>query len=125
MPRNYDEIRKAKDLDFIVSGNTFTIHLLPLHMIGVWEEREKDVDVADQSAFTAMCIERVADAVADENGAADRWRELCGNEKTGPSYGELLELARWVWEVQSDLPTKEPATSAPGRGTTAISSVGA
>ncbi len=124
MPRNFDELRKAKDLDFIVGGNTFTIHLMPLTMIGVWTEREEKVKAEDTEAFTQMCIDRIADAVADGNGSEERWRELCKSD-TGPSYGELLELARWTWEVQSDLPTMEPAASRPGRGTTAVSSKGA
>ena len=124
MPRNYDELRKAKDLDFVLGGQVFTVHLLPLDMVGVWDARESDVKVEDQEAFTAMCIERVADAVDDGNGSRERWTGLC-RSKQAPSYGELLELARWVWEVQSELPTMEPAPSQPGRGTTAVSSKGA
>jgi len=124
MPRNYDEIRKARDLDFILGEQVFTVHLLPLTMIGVWTEREAKVEISDQDAFQAMCIDRIADSVADGNGSAERWRALCASER-GPSYGELLELARWVWEVQSDLPTMADALSPPGRGTTAVSSKGA
>lgn len=124
MPRNFDELRKSKDLDFILGGETFTIHMLPLPMIGVWTEREGAVKTDDTEAFTNMCIDRIADAVADGNGSADRWRELCKGEKA-PSYGELLELARWAWEAQSDLPTMDSAVSQPGRGTTAGSSKGA
>jgi hypothetical protein len=124
MPRNFDKIRQEKDLDFIVGNQTFTIHYLPLDMIGIWSEREEKVSVEDQAAFTQMCIDRVADAVADGNGSEERWRALC-TSKDAPSYGELLELYRWVWEVQSELPTMQPASSQPGRGTTAVSSKGA
>ena len=124
MPRNFDELRKQKDLDFIVGGNTFTIHLMPLTMIDVWTKREEKIKPSDTEAFTQMCIDRIADAVEDGNGASARWRELCAGDK-GPSYGELLELARWTWEAQSDLPTMEPSPSQPGRGTTAVSSKGA
>jgi hypothetical protein len=121
MPRNFDELRKAKDLDFVIGGNTFSIHLMPLKMIGEWTEREGKVATDDTGAFTQMCIDRVADAVEDGNGASDRWRELCASDK-GPSYGELLELARWAWEAQSDLPTTDSAASPSGRGKTADSS---
>lgn len=121
MPRNFDEIRAQKDLDFVLAGQTFKIRMLPLMYIGIWTEREDKVDLGDQAAFQQMCIDRVADAVDDGNGAAQRWRDLCESDK-GPSYGELLELARWVWEAQSDLPTMPPAPSAGGRGATAASS---
>lgn len=124
MPRNFDELRKKKDLDFVLGNQMFTVHMLPLGFIEVWSEREATVSVEDQKAFTEMCIDRVADAVDDKNGASERWRELCASDH-GPSYGELLELARWVWQVQSELPTMEPAPSQPGRGTTAGSSKGA
>jgi hypothetical protein len=124
MPRNFDEIREKKDLDFVLGGQTFSLHLLPLPMIGVWTEREKEIDTTDTPAFQQMCIDRVADAVADGNGSEDRWRELCKSDKA-PSYGELLELARWTWEAQADLPTMDSAPSPPGRGTTAVSSKGA
>lgn len=124
MARNYDELRKERDLDFIIGGNTFTIHLLPVKFIGIWTEREREIDVTDMDAFTKMCIDRVADAVADGNGAEERWRGLCESE-SAPAYGELLELARWAWEAQSDLPTQEPVPSEPGRGSTAVSSKGA
>jgi hypothetical protein len=124
MPRNFDELRKARDLEFVISGQTFELHLLPLPMIGVWTERESTVKTDDTPAFTQMCIDRIADAVADGNGSEERWRELCKSDKA-PSYGELLELARWAWEAQSDLPTMGPSPSQPGRGTTAVSSKGA
>jgi hypothetical protein len=124
MPRNFDELREAKDLAFVLGGQTFSLHLLPLPMIGVWTEREADVKTDDTDAFTQMCVDRIADAVADGNGSEERWRELCKSDKA-PSYGELLELARWAWEAQSDLPTMEPSPSQPGRGTTAVSSKGA
>lgn len=124
MPRNFDELRKQRDLDFIVGDNTFTIHLMPLKMIGIWTERESEVKTEDTNAFTQMCIDRIADAVADGNGSEDRWRELCAGDK-GPSYGELLELARWAWEAQSELPTTDSAASPPGPGKTAVSSKGA
>jgi hypothetical protein len=124
MPRNFDELRKAKDLSFVLNDQVFTIHLMSLSMIGVWTEREAKIKPEDTEAFTQMCIDRVADAVDDGNGSADRWRELCASDH-GPSYGELLELSRWTWEVQSDLPTMESAPSQPGRGTTAVSSKGA
>jgi hypothetical protein len=124
MPRNFDELRKGKDLEFIISDQLFTIHLMPLQMIGVWTEREAKIELSDTEAFTQMCIDRIADAVDDGNGSSERWRELCAG-KQGPSYGELLELARWAWEAQSELPTMEPAPSQPGPGTTAVSSRGA
>ena len=124
MPRDFDKIRAEKDLDFVLGGQIFTVHLLPLNFIEIWQEREDKVEVTDQAAFTQMMIDRVADTVADGNGSRERWLELCKSDKA-PSYGELLELARWVWEVQSDLPTMEPAPSQPGRGTTATSSKGA
>ncbi len=124
MPRNFDELREKKDLAFVIGGETFALHLLPLPMIGVWTEREEKVKTDDTEGFTQMCIDRVADAVDDGNGAGARWRELCKSDKA-PSYGELLELARWAWEAQSDLPTMEPSPSQPGRGKTAVSSQGA
>ncbi len=124
MPRNFDELRKAKDLDFVVGGNTFTIHMMSLKMIGVWTEREGNVKAEDTDAFTQMCIDRIADAVDDGNGAGKRWRDLCAGD-AGPSYGELLELARWTWEAQSDLPTTDSVASQPGPGKTAGSSKGA
>lgn len=124
MARNYDEMRAARDLEFVIGGQMFTLHLLPLTMVGVWTEREKDVDTADTPAFTMMCIDRVADAINDGNGSEERWRDLCASAK-GPSYGELLELARWAWEVQSDLPMTAVEPSAAGPGTTAFSSRGA
>jgi hypothetical protein len=124
MPINFDELRKQKDLAFILNNQTFTCHLLPMKMIDVWTDREAKVQPDDTKAFTAMCVDRVADAVADGNGSEERWRELCASDN-GPSYGELLGLARWVWEVQSDLPTMDSVPSPRGRGTTAVSSKGA
>jgi hypothetical protein len=121
MPRNYDEMRKARDLEFVLGDQSFTVHMLPVQIVDVWSKREKDVDLSDMVAFTSMCVDRIADAVADGNGSAVRWRELC-DSPNGPSYGELLDLARWVWEVQSDLPTQESVPSQPGRVTTVASS---
>lgn len=124
MPRNFDELRAAQDLEFTIGGETFSMHLLPLKMIDVWTKREADVKTDDTEAFTQMCIDRIADAVEDGNGAGGRWRELCKSDN-GPSYGELLALARWAWEAQSDLPTMEPEPSQPGPGKTVVSSKGA
>lgn len=125
MPRNFDELRKAKDLDFVVGGQTFTLHLLPFEMVDVWAKREASIkDAAGTTDYTSMWIDRISDAIADGNGSEERWRALCKSDKA-PSYGELIELANWAWEVQSDLPTEPSAPSQPGRGTTAVSSKGA
>ena len=121
MPRNYDQMRAARDLDFIVGGNTFTVHLLPLSTIDVWTERESKVNPEKNDEFREMVIERIADAVADGNGSADRWREVCASDR-GPAYAELMDLFRWVWEVQSTLPTMPPEPSPSGRAKTPPSS---
>ncbi len=121
MPRNYDKLRADRDLDFVIGSQAFTMHLLPMTVVGVWVEREKGVDAADASAFGEMCVERVGDALDDGNGARERWTDLC-KSKDAPSYGELLDLARWAWELQSDLPTMPPSPSGRGRGATAASS---
>lgn len=124
--KNYDEIRenRKEDLQFILGGQVFNVRQLPFTIMGVWVEREDKVDASNQQEFQQMLVDRVADAVDDGNGSVDRWRALCGGPDA-PSYGELLELFRWVLEVQSSLPTTAPEPSAPGVGTTAGSSRGA
>ncbi len=121
MPRNFDEMRKQRDLGFVVGDQAFTLHMMPLDMIGVWTEREDKVDLTDQAQFQQMCIDRVADAVADGNGSEERWRELC-KSKQSPSYGELLELSKWAWEAQSELPTMALEASAQQRGSSGAKS---
>lgn len=122
--RDYDKLRSERDLEFKVGGSVFVIRPMPLKQIGIWTDREKEVDTSDTPAFTQMCIDRIADAIADGNGSEQRWRDLCESD-AGPTYGELLELARWVWEVQSDLPTTGSEPSEPGPTPTAVSSRGA
>ena len=121
MPRDFDKLRKERDLDFVIGSQTFSLHILPANIVEVWADREEEVDTTDQAAFRQMCIDRIADGVADGNGSEERWRNL-NDSSSAPSYGELLELARWVWEVQSDLPTMQPSPSTPGRGAVAASS---
>lgn len=121
MPRDYDKARAVLDLDFVIGSQTFAMHLLPMQVVSDWSEREAEVKLTDQPAFQQMCVERIADAVDDGNGSRDRWLGLCAS-KDAPSYGELLDLARWAWEVQSDLPTMQSSPSGPGPRTAAESS---
>lgn len=119
--RDYDKAREEKDTDFTVAGEVFTVQPVSVAMVGEWVEREDKVDLTNAIAYEQMCIDRVADAVEDGNGASERWRKLCASPK-GPTYGELMDLSKWVWTVSSELPTMPPAPSAPGRGKTAVSS---
>jgi hypothetical protein len=120
---DYDQIRAERDLDFKIGGEEFRIHLLPMNMIGVWIDREQASEDG-MLEFAEVCVLRIADAVEDGNGARERWTALCKSDR-GPSYGELRELARKVWEAQSELPTMQPSDSAGGRGNTASTSEGA
>ena len=121
---DYDQIRAERDdLDFRIGGEEFRIHLLPMKTIGVWIDREGAAEDG-MLEFADICVQRIADAVSDGNGARERWTDLCASDKA-PSYGELRELARKVWEAQSDLPTMQPSDSLGGRGTTDTSSTDA
>lgn len=118
--RDYDQLRLERDLDFKLGGEAFRIHMLPMKAVKVWVDREDAVgDTTGE--FMQMCVDRIADAVADGNGAEERWRALCDADN-GPSYGELRELARWVWEAQTDFPTTPPEPSQAGQPRTASSS---
>lgn len=120
---DYDKLRQEReDLDFTIGGESFHIQMMPMSIIGVWTEREDPVDVSKVTDFMQMMVERVADSVDDGNGSRERWEVLCADDKRGPSYGELIDLGRKVWEAQTALPTKQPGPSQPGLGDTAPSS---
>lgn len=119
---DYDKLREEReDLDFTIGGETFRIQMMPMQIVEVWTAREDPVDVSKVADFMQMMVDRVADAVDDGNGARERWVEVCAS-KRGPSYGELIEIGRKVWEAQTALPTKQPAPSPGGHGDTATSS---
>lgn len=125
MGTDYDRLRAERDdLDFTIGGYAFRFNMVPARIVGIWVEREDPVDAKDINAFTQMLVDRVADAVDDGNGARERWLELCASER-GPGYGELLEIGRKAWEVQSSLPTRLSGSSPPGPGETESSSKGA
>ena len=45
MPRNYDEMRAARDMEFVICGESFTMKVVGADIFGDWEEREEKADL--------------------------------------------------------------------------------
>ena len=119
--RDYDAMREGRELEFRMGGQIFKLKHMPASILGTWQEREKDLDFQSNDVFLKATDDRVRDVLDNANGQVERWEQLCGSEQ-GPSFNEMMDLYRFVYEVQTDLPTMPPTPSAPGRGKTAASS---
>ncbi len=123
MPRNYDEMRKAADRDFVVHGETFTVSFGSKALVGELEEMQKTYAESPETTYQSLmefAEGRLLLMVDDSNGASDKLRKLI--DEGHMSYSEIMDSARWAYELMTGVPTMPPAPSPGGGGKTGRSS---
>ena len=116
MPRNFDELI-AKDLSFVLAGETFTMHYVRPEVLAAWED-EPDLDTAAESLLAADQKIKLFLPEADHA----RYDAVRARDENPVTSEQLNAVLRWMIEVQTGRPTEQPSPSEPGPGSTEATS---
>jgi hypothetical protein len=123
MPRNYDEIRDAEDLSFVIRGQTFRLKRARpedlARLIDAEEARTGEEKFSDAFAFAE---ERLLALIDQSNGALEAWQNIRASETDPVTFGEVMDLSNWAVTELTRLPTLRPSPSEPGPSKTAATS---
>lgn len=121
MPKNFDIGRQARlktedERSFVLGGETF-VAKQAIHPSAL-----AAYDAISQADGVAATLDTVDDLVLtmieDTDNAAGRYRAVRDNTADVITIEDLLDLVRWLVELQTGRPTGQPGDSSPGQTTT-------
>jgi hypothetical protein len=119
--KNFDIGREARkktedQRSFTIGGETFVAK------DGVHPSALAAYDAITESSGVAQTLATVDDLILamieDKDNAHERYRIVRANETDIISVEDLLELVRWLVELQTGRPTGQPGDSSPGAAST-------
>lgn len=123
MPRNYDEIRDAQDLSFVIRGQTFQLRRGTPEVLDQIETLQRDYLAAEVTTYADIATfseNRLKLLLVEEDAA--RWDALRANGDDPIAFREIQDLSKWAIEEITGFPTIPSSPSPAGDGTTDTSS---
>lgn len=125
--KNFDESRKhdhvpVEDRTFVIGGEVFVAKEDVHPSVLTAFDRLEDANV---ETTLAVIDETILSMVEPTDNAAERYRAVRARTDDPIKLDVMVELARWLVEMQTGRPTGQPSASAPGPTRTgAVSTVG-
>lgn len=108
-------VRASDDrLTFKIGGETFTRKAsVPPEDMAAWEDHDPRFSTTVETL--AVVDETVFALIEDWDGAHERWRALRERREDALSYGDVLDVVKWLVEEQAARPTELSSDSSNGR----------